>query len=213
MTGHLWGLAAALAVFIGIHLMPSTLPGLRAALIGALGRLPYRALFSLTALAGLVWIVFAHMDAPYVELWAAPDWTRLIPLAVMPLALILIAGERAPGMKKVTRHPMLWAVILWVAAHIAPNGDAASLMLFGTVALFALINQPLSDARKRREEPEEWAEIAATTSALPFATALQGRAKPSLKEIGIRRIVAALVLYLVILFAHEHVIGLSALPL
>ena len=86
-------------------------------------------------------------------------------------------------------------------------------MLFGTVALFALINQPLSDARKRREEPEEWAEIAATTSALPFATALQGRAKPSLKEIGIRRIVAALVLYLVILFAHEHVIGLSALPL
>ena len=163
--------------------MPSTLPGLRAALIGALGRLAYRALFSLAALAGLVWIVFAHMDAPYVELWAAPDWTRLIPLAVMPLALILIAGERAPGMKKVTRHPMLWAVILWAAAHIAlwaaahiaPNGDAASLMLFGTVALFALINQPLSDARKRREEPEEWAEIAATTSALPFAAALQGR--------------------------------------
>ncbi len=212
MTGHLWGLAIALAIFIGVHLVPAV-PGLRAALIGALGRLPYRGLFSLISLAGMVWIVFAHMDAPYVTLWDAPDWTRLIPLAVMPLALILIAAAQTPGMKQVTRHPMLWAVFLWAAAHIAPNGDAASLMLFGAFALFALIDQPLSDARKRREEPEAWAETAATTSVLPFVAALQGRAKPSLKEIGIRRIVAALALYLVILFVHEHVIGLSALPL
>jgi uncharacterized membrane protein len=157
MTGHLWGVAAALAVFIAIHLMPGVLMGLRAALIGRLGRLPYRGLFSLISLAGLVWIVFAHMDAPYVELWAAPSWTRIIPLAIMPVALILISSQRSPGMRKVTRHPMLWAVFLWAAAHIAPNGDAASLMLFGAFALFALIDQPLADARKRREAPEEWA--------------------------------------------------------
>ncbi|MDP6590303.1 MAG: NnrU family protein [Alphaproteobacteria bacterium] len=212
MTGSLWSLAIALAIFIGIHLTPAV-PGLRAALIGALGRLPYRGLFSLIAVCGLVWIVFAHMDAPYVALWDAPGWTWLIPLAVIPLALMLVAGERSPGMRKITRHPMLWSVLLWAAAHIAPNGDAASLMLFGAFALFAVIDQPLADARMRREEPEAWAEKSATSSAIPFLAALQGRARPSLKEIGLVRIGVALVLYLVLLFAHEHVIGFSALPL
>ncbi len=211
MTGSLWSLAIALALFTGIHLVPGV-PGLRKALQGAVGKQVYRAVFSLIAIGGLVWIVFAHMDAPYSELWEAPGWTRLIPLAVMPLVLILLAGMPAPGMRKVTRHPLLWAVILWAAAHIPSNGDAASIMLFGALILFALIDQPLADARMRREEPERWADNFAGTSAIPLLAALQGRVRPSLKEIGYARIGAALVLYLVLLFVHEHVIGLSALP-
>ena len=211
MTGNLWSLAIALALFIGVHLV-SGVPGLRAALIGALGRRVYRALFSLGALGGMVWIVFAHMEAPYVTLWDAPSWTRLIPLAVMPPVMILLTGSGAPGIEKVTRHPFLWAVLLWAAAHIPTNGDAASVMLFGAVALFAVIDQPLADARMRREEPAEWAEKSAASSAIPFLAALQGRARVSLKEIGYIRIIAALVLFLVLLFVHEHVIGFSALP-
>ncbi|PPR22686.1 MAG: hypothetical protein CFH39_01094 [Alphaproteobacteria bacterium MarineAlpha10_Bin2] len=103
-------------------------------------------------------------------------------------------------------------MFLWAAAHIPANGDAASVMLFGSLILFALIDQPLADARIRREEPERWAEDFAATSAIPFLAALQGKGRPSLKEIGYARMGVALVLYIVILFAHEHVIGFSALP-
>ena len=212
MTGSLGSLAIALALFIGIHLVPGV-PGLRKALQGAVGKRVYRAVFSLSAIGGLVWIVFAHMDAPYTELWEAPGWTRLIPLAgVHPLVLMLLAGMPRPGKRKVTCHPMLWAVFLWAAAHIPANGDAASVMLFGSLILFALIDQPLADARIRREEPERWAEDFTATSAIPFLAALQGKGRPSLKEIGYARMGVALVLYIVILFAHEHVIGFSALP-
>ena len=212
MTGSLGTLAIALAIFIGMHLVPGV-PGVRAALIGALGKRAYRALFSVISIAGFVWIVFAHMDAPHILLWQGPDWLRLIPFAVMPIVLILLAGMPSKGMRKITRHPLLWAVVLWATAHIPTNGDAASLMLFGGLALFALIDQPLADARTRREDPEAWAKTSAETSALPFLAALQGRAKPSLKEIGYVRVAAALVIYLIVLFGHEHVIGLSALPL
>jgi uncharacterized membrane protein len=212
MTGTLWSLALALAIFIAVHMVP-VVPGLRAALINAWGNRVYRALFSILSLADLVWIVFAHMDAPYIVLWDAPDWSRLIPLAAMPLVMILLATMPTEGIKKVTRHPLLWAIILWATAHILPNGDAASLMLFGVFALYALIDQPLADARTRREEPESWVKRSAESSALPFLAALQGRARPSLKEIGYPRIAPALVLYVVILFAHEHVVGLSPMPL
>ena len=79
-------------------------------------------------------------------------------------------------------------------------------------ALFALIDQPLSDARLWREGPTRWREVVRTTLAVPFAAALAGRDRPQLKEIGLVRISVGLTLYLVFLFAHVPVIGLTALP-
>ena len=211
MIDTLWGMALALAVFFGMHLVPGV-PGLRRALKAKLGDKGYRGIFTLVSLGGLGWIIVAHMYAPYVELWSAPDWTRLIPLVALPFALMFLASQRSEGIQAVTRHPMLWGIALWSLSHIAPNGDAASVMMFGAFALYALIDQPLADARLRREEPARWQELAATSSAIPFAAAIAGRTKPSLAKIGYLRLGIALLIYVVALFAHEHVIGLSPMP-
>lgn len=212
MIDTLWAVALAAAVFFGIHLVPGV-PGLRAGLVRVIGRNAYRGLFSLVALGSLGWLIVAYRQAPLVPLWLAPDWTELIPLAVMPIAcVLLVCSQSNEGIRRITRHPMLWAVLLWALAHVPANGDGASLILFGAFALFALIDQPLSDARLRREEPERWNEVARTTSAVPFAAALAGRGRPRLKEIGLVRIAVGLALYLVFLFAHGPVIGLTALP-
>jgi len=213
MIDTLWGLALALAIFCLAHLAPSGVPGLRAALREKLGLMGYRAIFSVVALGGLAWIILGHMHAPYVELWSAPGWARLIPLAAMPLVMIMFAcAQKSKGMRAITRHPMLWAVLLWAGAHIPVNGDAASVMMFGAFALYALIDMPLADRRIAREEPERWATLSAETSALPFVALMGGRATFRLKELGLGRVAGALVLFIVILFAHEHVIGLSPLP-
>jgi len=133
---------------------------------------------------------------------------------MIPLVLILFAAASTPDMQKVTRHPQLWALLLWAGSHIPINGDAVSVMMFGVLALFVLINQPLIDTKIRREDRERWAEKFAGTSAILFLDALQGKGRPNLKEIGFAHIGVALVLmlYLVILFAHEQAIGFSALP-
>ena len=211
MIDTLWGLALACVAFFGVHLLPGV-PGLRAVLVARLGRTGYRGAFSLVSACGLGWLIVAHMHAPDVPLWAAPAWTRLVPLAAMLPALVLLVGTRSEGMQAVTRHPMLWAVLLWALVHIPANGDAAALLLFGGFALYALIAMPLGDGRLRREEPERWRALAETSSALPFAAIAAGRARLSLRAIGTPRLALALLLTLAALFAHAHVIGVSALP-
>jgi hypothetical protein len=37
------------------------------------------------------------------------------------------------------RHPQLLGVLLWAAGHLAANGDVASLVLFGGLALWAIV--------------------------------------------------------------------------
>lgn len=213
MIDTLWGLALAIAAFLGLHLVPS-LPGLRAKLIARLTRQGYRGLFSALSIAAFGWLIVAHRGAA-VELWMLGDWARLIPLAALPLALgLLVLAYAAPAeAKKIVRHPMLSAVLLWALAHILPNGDAASLMLFGGFALYALVDMKLNDARVRREEPALWAERQRTTSMLPFVALLEGRAGAlDARRVLLRGVLPAIIAYLVILFAHEFVFGPSALP-
>ena len=78
--GKLWTLAIALALFIGIHLVPGV-PGLRKALQSAVGKRVYRAVFSLSAIGGPGVDRLRPYGSPYTELWEAPGWIRLIPLA------------------------------------------------------------------------------------------------------------------------------------
>jgi uncharacterized membrane protein len=214
MIDTLWGLGLAAAAFFGVHLVP-VVPGLRARLIAALTRNGYRGLFSLIAAAGIFWLVWAYIRSPYVELWPVMQWARLVPLAAMPIALILLIGAySAPGeIRKVVRHPMLAGVLVWALAHIPANGDAASLILFGGFALYAALDMPLNDARIAREEPALWAERERTTSLVPFAAILEGRAgRPSLRRLLLGAVVPGLAVYLIALFLHEHIIGFTALP-
>ena len=60
-------------------------------------------------------------------------------------------GDPAPGILKVTRHPMMWAFGLWALAHIAANGDLRSLLLFGSMAVLALYGTVRLDAKRRAQ--------------------------------------------------------------
>ena len=230
MTGTLGHLGLAAAVFVASH---GGLSGgaVRGWLVARLGRPAFLTLYSVVALAALGWFIAAYAAAPYAELWPAAPWTRLVPLVVMPFsAILLVAGlstanatvtadgklpegaDPAPGILKVTRHPVMWAIALWAAAHVPPNGDVAALVLLGTFLALALTGMARLDAKRARGQQQAWRRFAAVTSALPFAATAQGRNRVSLADIGWGRIVGGLALYGVFLFGHEWVIGKSALP-
>jgi uncharacterized membrane protein len=186
---------AALAVFVLAHAVPAR-PVLRGRLVDALGRRTYLALYSALSLALLAWLISAAIRAPEIVIWEQASWRATLALISVPLALVLIfAGlikpnplsvslsaqvhdPARPGLLAITRHPVLWGFGLWGSAHIAANGNLVSIILFGALALFALLGTGRLDKRKARSMGEaEWRRLAANTANVPFLAVLQGRAQ------------------------------------
>lgn len=181
----------ALALFLALHMVPA-IPALRARLVAAMGRRTYLIVYSLVSLLTLAWLVHATLQLDFVPLWDPAPWQAWFPLVLTPIALVLLlAGLISPNpasitlrrpdlrpgaITTVTRHPVLWGFALWAGSHLVPNGDLRSLLLFGALLAFALLGMVITDRRSRRRLGKQWAEIARTTSVLPFAAILAGHA-------------------------------------
>lgn len=129
-----------LVVLLGAHVFV-TMRGPRAALIKTCGEWPYKGLFSLISIAGIVLIGygfgFYRANGP-ILVWSPPGWTRHIVEALMWPASILIAAAYIPGnIKRAVKHPMLAGVKIWAVAHLCANGDLGGIILFGSVLLWA----------------------------------------------------------------------------
>lgn len=139
-------LVVGLIIFVAIHLLPTT-PALRNGLVERYGESTYKLAFSAVALLGLVLIVVGYgrvqgLPSKNPDLWYPPLWTRHIAYSLMPISFVLLAAAYIPSrIKAVTKHPMLVAVKLWALAHLLTNGDAASLLLFGSLLAFAVYDR------------------------------------------------------------------------
>ena len=148
-------LIAGLALFIAVHLVPSVVP-LRDGLIARLGAGPYRGVFSLGAVAGLVLIVWGFSRAPFEPLYATPSWGRQVAMFAVPVSLVLLAAANMPThIRAVLKHPMLIGVLLWAIAHLLSNGDLRSVVLFGSFAGFAVFDLVSAEVRGKRPSTEK----------------------------------------------------------
>lgn len=131
-------LILGLVVLIGAHLIPAV-PSLRRRLVTGLGERAYLGLFSLFALTGLVLIILGMSHAPFIPVWQPPLWGVVLTPVLMLPAMIFLVGAYLPGnLHRITPHPMSWGVVLWAVGHLIANGDAASLLLFGSLGLYSL---------------------------------------------------------------------------
>ena len=219
---------AALFLF-GTHLgIAST--SVRHELIGRVGEGVYRGLYSVLAVVAFVWLVTAWRAAPFIPLWFTGSGLRHLVLTLMPLAFLLLvcavtapnptvvgqrpdpdAGSPASGIIRVTRHPFMWGVALWGALHLSANGDEASVIFFGSFVVLALAGTFLIDARRTRENAPGWGVFLQATSNVPFAAIIDGRQKLIVGEIGLWRVALALALYVLFVWLHPLLFGVSLL--
>ena len=222
-------LLAASFGFFFLHMLPST--PLRPKLVAAAGEGAYTGAFSILSLLAIWWLARVFEAAPYGDkIWAVPDWWLWLKAALILFALILVLGgvltpnPASPGAGKllenpnvgegifaITRHPVMWGAAIWAITHMISEAPVRGFLFFGALAATALIGSWLQQKRKRATLPG-WSAFEAKTSFFPFVAIMEGRAKLSLKSIGLWRIAVAVAVWAVIVHFHAHLFGAQPLP-
>ena len=230
-------LVAAAVVFLAIHLIVSG-TRLRDAITGMIGENAYLGLFSLASVGVIVWLAMSY-NAASATLGSGNDPALYSPgVAVRHLAMpiVLLAfligvpgllttnptsvrqegaasrDDTVRGILRVTRHPFLWGVAIWSGFHLAANGDEASVVLFGTFFVTAVLGTFSIDAKRKRKLGAAWNGFATKTSNIPFGAILSGRNSFRAGEYFDWRFFAAILVFSAILVSHARIFGVSPFP-
>ena len=146
-------LVFGLVMFLGVHSIRIFGESGRERSIARLGEQPWKGVVSLLSLAGFVMIVWGFAEARWAApmIWAPPVWTRHIALLMMLFSMILLGayGLKTSHIAVAVHHPMLWAVVVWSAAHLIANGSAADVVLYGAFLAWSLLDLQSNYARDR----------------------------------------------------------------
>jgi len=222
-------LILAAASFAASHLILSMHP-VRPALVARLGTWPFRGVYSAISLITFIWLIQAYGDAPFQPVYDFGDVGRHIAYLIMlPATFFVVAGytvaksnpmaisaegrttliQRQSGIVTITRHPIMVGVTLWAIAHAVVNGDLASLILTGCIALIAIAGAHNIDLKRQQRYGSDFGPVALTTSHFPFLAAIQGRTQVDWAGIGLWRIALSIAVYAVLVICHQWLGGVA----
>ncbi len=137
-------LIIGLVLFLGIHSVSIVARPWRNAMVTRLGEWPWKGLYSVVSLIGLVLIVRGYAAARFdpVVLYSPPAWTHHVAMLLMLVAFPALLAAYVPGgIQRVLKHPMLVAVKAWALAHLLVTGTLAAVVLFGSFLAWAVADR------------------------------------------------------------------------
>ena len=133
------------------HTFKRILPGARA----ELGEERGKGLVALMSLAGIVLMVVGYRSAPIIPVYTPlPGIGHLVNLTMIVSIYFLGAGGMKTWITTKVRHNMLTGTLIWALSHLLVNGDVASLILFGGMALYAVLSMLLISRAVPWQKPE-----------------------------------------------------------
>lgn len=119
------------------HLMKRVTPGFRAGLGDNAGKL----VATVLTFVSLGLMIYGYRAAEPVILWEPPAFLRPLSILLMLVAVVLVTlGYSRGALRSRMRHPMLTSVKVWALAHLLVNGDLASVILFGGLMAWAVLD-------------------------------------------------------------------------
>ena len=133
-------LVLGILLFAAVHFIPSLAPGIKTGAVEKMGEGGYKGIFSLLLFAAFALIIFGWRSSVPVSLYAAPVVLHKFAMALLVLGFLLMAvSQRSSRLRMFVRHPQLTGVALWGISHLLLNGDSRSVVLFGGMTVWSLI--------------------------------------------------------------------------
>ncbi|MCG6904463.1 MAG: NnrU family protein [Rhodobacter sp.] len=148
----IWQLALFLGLVLwwGAHLFKRLAPARRVAMTDRMGEAA-RGPIAFTILISVVLIVIGFRGSDFVPVYDPPGWGRPVNNILMLIAVALMGlGSSKSRARRLMRHPMLTGFLIWAVAHLLVNGDRDSIIMFGALGLWALVQMVLIN----RAEPD-----------------------------------------------------------
>jgi uncharacterized membrane protein len=108
-----------------------------------MGKNPYRIVYSIVSLAGLILIGFGFADYrsnSFSPVWSPTLWMKQLPLFLDWFAIVFFAAAYLPcHIRRTLKHPMMAGIMILAITHLLGNGDVGGMLLFGTFLLWAVV--------------------------------------------------------------------------
>jgi uncharacterized membrane protein len=181
-------LITGLVLWVLIHLFPCVCKNTRATLIEKIGLKPYKGIFAITIIASVLLIVLGWQGTTPKDIYYPASWSRHVTFTLVLITFILFAAAKSKtNIKRVLRHPQLTGLVFWSIGHLIVNGDNRSVILFGTLGIWAILEMFMISIREGAwQKPEP---------------------VPIKKDVI--TVVAGVVVYVVFMFLHPFITGMK----
>ena len=172
------GLVTGVLIWTGAHLFKRVAPEARARL-GNAGR----PLMALLLVSSVVLMTLGYQQASTTVWWGRQaTWVGVNNVLVYLGFYFIVGSQLRTRVAGVIRHPQLTAVKLWALAHLLVNGDSASLILFGGLLVWAVLEVVIINKQDGKSPlnkpdpslPRECAAIGATLALYGVAAYVHG---------------------------------------
>ena len=171
-----------------VHLMPATAPATTKILKIKFGANTFKSVFSILLIISILLMVHGWRNTSASYLYQLPAFILPIAVILILISFLLIGSSILPSrLSRWVVHPQLMFVIFWSAAHLLLNGDSRSVLLFGGLGLWAIVEIFVINRRDGSSS------MAAT---------------PSLIQ-EFKSIALSLILFVAAVFGHQYLAGVS----
>jgi len=142
-------LIIGLLIWSSLHFVPAIAIAQRTQLMSTYGEIKYKIIYSILVFVSIALMVFGWRSIEPTFIYMPFESSPVITVLIMFITVILFFVARLKSnLKRIIRHPQLTAVILWSVAHLLSNGDSRSLILFGTLGIWAIAEIILINRRE-----------------------------------------------------------------
>lgn len=166
-------LILGILLWAAVHLFKRVVPTGRAAMAATLPKGADRGVIAILLFISLALIVVGYRQAEFEPVYdPLPGAGHLNNLLMYVTVVLFGMGSSKGRMRSWLRHPMLTGVMVWGAAHLLVNGDLASLVLFGSMIAWAIVEILIINTREPVWERPEPGPIARDVVLLVMAAVL-----------------------------------------